>query len=142
MHMHLLQHLGSQLMPQNVESVYEMFTSEFHWPKEHVNWHIHSCATNPVCVVCVLCARVMCMCGGLTLGFNEAAAIHCGHTYLTPMTGFSTYQPTCWSPSCEQQGNISPHIKGIHGGTGAQMPEEGIDRLTDVTIPRSKGLNV
>ena len=53
MHMHLLQHLGSQLMPQNVESVYIMFTSEFHWPKEHVNWHIHSLATNPVCVVCV-----------------------------------------------------------------------------------------
>ena len=53
MHMHLLQHLGSQLMPQNVESVYKMFNSEFHWPKEHVNWHIHSLATNPVCVVCV-----------------------------------------------------------------------------------------
>ena len=35
--------------------------------------------------LCVLC--VMCMCGGLTLGFNEAAAIHCGRTYLTTMTG-------------------------------------------------------
>ena len=27
------------------------------------------------------------MCGDLTLGFNKTAVIHCGHMYLTPMTG-------------------------------------------------------
>ena len=45
------------------------------------------------------------------------------------VSGMSVYTSpcTCWSPPCEQQGTISPHIKGIHGGTGVQMPEEGIE---------------
>ena len=64
----------------------KMFSLEFNWPKEHacelVNPHL---AINPV--RCVRCVHAMCMCGDLTLGFNETAAIHCGHTYLTTMTG-------------------------------------------------------
>ena len=80
MHMRVVaaeEYLGSQLMSQNVESVHEnVYLGISLAQKEYVNWHIHSPAINP-----------MCMCGGLTLGFNEAAAIHCGHTYLTPMTG-------------------------------------------------------
>ena len=78
------EYLGSQLMSQNVESVHEnVYFGISLAQKEHVNWNIHSLATNTVCVVCacVLCVHVVCMCGGLTLGFNEAAAIHCGHTY-------------------------------------------------------------
>ena len=29
------EYLGSQLMSHNVESVYKMFTSEFHWPNKN-----------------------------------------------------------------------------------------------------------
>ena len=55
------EYLSCQLMPLTVESVYKMFTLEFHWPKEHVNWHIHTLAANPVCVcVCVVC--LVCAC--------------------------------------------------------------------------------
>ena len=82
------EYLGSQLMSLNVESVYKMFTSEFHWPKRTCELAYPWTVLQPtLCVLCACDVYVMCMCGGLTLGFNEAAAIHCGHTYLTPMTG-------------------------------------------------------
>ncbi len=51
-------------------------------------------ATNPVyvvclhaCVLCVLSARVLCMCGCVTLQFNEAAAIHSPWTDVADSQG-------------------------------------------------------
>ena len=48
---------GSLLMPMNL--FMKMFTSEFHWPKEHVNWHIHVLQPT-LCMLCV-CMRVCCV---------------------------------------------------------------------------------
>ena len=86
--------LGSQLMPLTVESVYKyvyfgislgLKTCELAYPRF---------ATNPVyvvclyaCVLCVLSARVLCMCGYLTLWFNEAAAIHSPWTDVADSQG-------------------------------------------------------
>ena len=74
------EYLGSQLMPLTVESVYKMFTLEFHWPKEHVNGHIHSPATNPVCVVWV-CVWIS------PWGSMRLLSSLWTYVYLTPMTG-------------------------------------------------------
>ena len=55
------EYLGSQLMPLNVESVHEnVYFGISLAQKEHVNGHIHSPATNPVCVLCV-CVSCLCM---------------------------------------------------------------------------------
>ena len=65
-----VEYLGSQLMSQNVESVHEnVYFGISLAQKEHVNWYIHSPATNPVCVVRDVYD------GDLTVGFNETAAI-------------------------------------------------------------------
>ena len=71
-----------------------MFTSEFHWTNKTCEVAYPRFATNPVyvvclyaCVLCVLSARVMCMCGYLTLQFNEAAAIHSPWTDVADSQG-------------------------------------------------------
>ena len=47
------EYLGSQLMSHNVESVHEnVYFGISLAQKEYMSWHIHSHATNPVCVVC------------------------------------------------------------------------------------------
>ena len=81
LHMAGVAALGSQLMPLTVESVYKNVYFGISLDQRTCEVAYPRFATNPAyvvclhaCVLCVLSARVMCMCGYLTLRFNEAAA--------------------------------------------------------------------
>ena len=85
--------LGSQLMPLTVESVYKNVYFGISLDQRTCEWHIHvlqpTLCMLCVCmrVLCVLSARVLCMCGYLTLRFNEAAAIHSPWTDVADSQG-------------------------------------------------------
>ena len=106
-----VKYLGSQLMLLTVKSVYKNVYFGISLAQRICELAYPRFATNPVyvvclyaCVLCVLSARVMCMCWYLTLRFNEAAAIHSPWTDVTDSQG-RIPRADCYSHPQTMQGS-------------------------------------